>query len=218
VRYVQERVPLAEARGLVESSGLSKDEAELDICRAIADRKIRLRCQVIGVQAAGGLPNNLYRWRIPSRLTPQDFNWEDSLTIAPWPVDTQYMFQIHPRATRPNQRIYLSVELSTSDVRRVLYGGRSPSQPANEDSGRVPSTSATESVATKALASQLRDNPDLKKADAKNWCASAGYQLGARGFQSRVWPKARTLAGLPAIGSPGRKQRKSHTLQKDCPG
>ena len=79
-------------------------------------------------------------------------------------------------------------------------------------------TAATESVATKALASQLRDNPDLKRADAKNWCAAAGYQLSARGFQSRVWPKARTLAGLPAIGSPGRKRKKSQTLQKDRPG
>lgn len=70
-------------------------------------------------------------------------------------------------------------------------------------------TAATESVATKALASQLKDNPDLKRADAKNWCASAGYELSARGFQSRVWPKARTLAGLPAIGSPGRKRKKT---------
>ena len=78
-----------------------------------------------------------------------------------------------------------------------------------KDSGRVPSKSATESVATKALSSRLRDNPDLKRVDAKNWCAAAGYQLSARGFQSRVWPGARKLAGLPAIGSPGRKRKKS---------
>jgi len=76
-------------------------------------------------------------------------------------------------------------------------------------------TAAAESVATRALASQLRDNPDLKRADAKNWCATAGYQLSARGFQSRVWPEARTLAGLPAIGSPGRKRKKTQTLEKD---
>ena len=70
-------------------------------------------------------------------------------------------------------------------------------------------TAAAKSGATRALASQLRDNPDLKRADAKNWCATAGYQLSARGFQSRVWPEARTLAGLPAIGSPGRKRKKT---------
>ena len=49
MRYVQDWAPLAEARRMVESSGLSKDEAELDICNALADRKISIRSEVIEV-------------------------------------------------------------------------------------------------------------------------------------------------------------------------
>jgi hypothetical protein len=135
--YLSDWLALAEARGLVESCGHSRDEAELDICRAIADRKIRHRCHAIGVEPAGGLPNHLYRWRIPSRLNPQDFNWEESLTVTPWPVDTQYMFKIHPRSTRPNQRIYLSLELYTRDLVRVLCGGGS-SRRSSDDLTHVP--------------------------------------------------------------------------------
>jgi hypothetical protein len=68
---------------------------------------------------------------------------------------------------------------------------------------------ADESAAVKALAEELRQNPNLRRAVAAGWCAKAGFKISKRGFQDRVWPRARTRAGLPELGLPGRKAKSS---------
>jgi hypothetical protein len=74
--------------------------------------------------------------------------------------------------------------------------------------GRVPvSTAHDENAAIRALAVELANNPDLKRADAKDWCEKTGFKLPHRGFRFRVWPKARERAGLPETASPGRKAK-----------
>jgi hypothetical protein len=66
-----------------------------------------------------------------------------------------------------------------------------------------------ETAATKSLATHLKNNPDLRRDDAAVWCGDQGYTLSDRGFQSRVWPKAREAAGLDAKANPGRKRKSS---------
>jgi hypothetical protein len=64
---------------------------------------------------------------------------------------------------------------------------------------------AAEGRAVRHLAEQLRLNPDMAKEKAMIACAD--FNLGPRAFE-RVWPSARSEAGLPAKGSAGRKSKR----------
>jgi hypothetical protein len=66
------------------------------------------------------------------------------------------------------------------------------------------STIKGESDAKVFLTSRLKQDPDLKRADAEAECET--FQISQRGFRDRVWPKAREGAGLPARAPAGRKK------------
>jgi hypothetical protein len=69
-----------------------------------------------------------------------------------------------------------------------------------------PSTAKAESDAIKHLASKLKENPNLTKADAEAECKQ--FEITQRGFRERVWPNARKNAGLPTKAPAGRKRQK----------
>jgi hypothetical protein len=64
-----------------------------------------------------------------------------------------------------------------------------------------------ETAAIKALSLQLKTNPGLRRQDAAAWCREKGLAVSARGFQTRVWPRARVQAALPATALAGRKPK-----------
>jgi hypothetical protein len=68
-------------------------------------------------------------------------------------------------------------------------------------------TDRDETAAIKALAPHLRNNPQLKRDKAAAWCRTAGFKVSDRGFQNRVWPRARELAGLEAKAPSGRSKK-----------
>ena len=70
-------------------------------------------------------------------------------------------------------------------------------------------TAGDETAATKALASHLWIIRQLPRAGAQSWLRARGFNLSDRGFQSRVWPRAREQAGLEAKARAGRKRKSS---------
>jgi len=71
------------------------------------------------------------------------------------------------------------------------------------------STIKDESDAIIFLTNTLKQNPNLKRADAEAECEKFG--ISQRGFRDRVWPKAREGAGLSAIAPPGRKKQNNRS-------
>jgi hypothetical protein len=86
----------------------------------------------------------------------------------------------------------------------------SPQRFEPQESHPVPVAKAgDETAATKALASHLGIIRQLTRAGAQSWLRALGFNLSDRGFQSRVWPRAREQAGLEAKAPPGRKRKSS---------
>jgi hypothetical protein len=96
----------------------------------------------------------------------------------------------------------VTLELWTAHVIEVLCGGAREISSENEKP-----TVKTEAI--NVLASLLRENPKLKRAEAFSWCKRQGFKLSGRGFQNRVWPDARKKAGLDPKAPAGRKPKSS---------
>jgi hypothetical protein len=73
---------------------------------------------------------------------------------------------------------------------------------------------AGESAAIKALGSHLKDHREMTRANAKQWLSEQRFAVTNDGFQNRVWPEARKLAGLPPIAPPGRKKKSSRNPKR----
>jgi hypothetical protein len=221
MRYVPDWEPLAAALKRVMATGATDDDAKLDICRAVADQKVSIRVTVTHSydHAMGGKVLSGGNVDVPARLDPDDFDWVRSRPLKRWPVGPR-LIEHYMWTSGWSARSLDLIELSTRDVRRTLCGddlaaqlGSALTAPLGTltDDGAAPvgraGTAKQESDATKALAAHLKANPQLTAADAKAYLK--GYQISARGFQSRIWPAARTRAGLVPKASPGRKPKSS---------
>ncbi len=55
----------------------------------------------------------------------------------------------------------------------------------------------------------LKSRPDISKSDVLTAITAAGIVTSGVGFNQRIWPAAREMAGLPTKAPPGRKRRTS---------
>jgi hypothetical protein len=221
---------LSHALKRVVATGVPEHQAKRGICNAIADRKISLRVYFRVPKKQGpGLATSAVRYiegdAIPAHLKPGDLNWVQSRIQNPksWekvrsPSGTLlgHWLLIETSHHTPDDSLARSftsrggrqpqfwhrLELLSADVTNVLCRGN------RQKSYRVSgATVRDEKAAIKALASQLRSAPELTRAKAEIWCSEAGFELTGRGFQNRVWPMARTQAGLEAKAPPGAKRK-----------
>src|SRR4051794_3997919 len=103
------------------ASGTTEDEAKIDLCRAMADRKINVRVRI----AAGDdyhMQGQVFAGRnvaAPPHLTPGDLDWMQSRPLRRWsigPVGPQNYNWLGGWKEHPIDLI----ELSTHDVVDVL--------------------------------------------------------------------------------------------------
>ena len=72
-------------------------------------------------------------------------------------------------------------------------------------------TVAAEKAAREHVAARFRMDPNLTREDALVVAREVAPNLSENGFLTRVWPRARELAGLLAKAPPGRKSTKKST-------
>jgi hypothetical protein len=204
VAYTPDWEPLADALKRVTATGASEDEAKPDLCRAVADRKIRVRVRIAASDhARGGQVFCGGNFRVPVHLAPGDFDWIQSCPLSPWLIGPRWGEQREPAWARgwENRPLDL-IELSTVDVSKVLCGGEIAADNA------TPATTKRENAAIRDLAVQLKNNPQMARASAMAWLKQVDHNLGKRAFD-RVWSRARERAGLSRIAAPGRKPKSS---------
>jgi hypothetical protein len=223
--YIPNWESLAETLTRLMTAGLSMSEAQRDICRALADRKIRFRPTDNKIETRTGsavdprLPGILSFRRgerpsllVPRDLSPDDIDWEKSRPKKPWRDNNGFLVQIG------------KLEVSTKDVMRVLYRKASsvspiqslPADPAEKVvdepvaavAPKKKTTAADEARAVKALEAQLEINKHLSAKAARDYCESMGIRLGDRPFR-RAWRKARGRKNLPLTARPGRPRKSS---------
>jgi hypothetical protein len=100
----------------MEARGLTKDEAQAAICRAIDNGAVnfkgKLRERIYGMTSGAVLERNALEILVPPK--PQDFDWENSRPLKKWIVR-------HDSGFRPSGSWDLEwIELFRDDVTKVL--------------------------------------------------------------------------------------------------
>ena len=137
--YAPDWEPIGDALARVVAAGATKNEAKSDLCYAVADQKIAVRVH-LAADAYRGLPATTLLSPVvtmPTLLSPEDFDWRQSRAsktlLQRWsivqqrPNETIIMFGA--RAGHLVDRLINLVEVSTTDVIRVLCGIGARSEP-----------------------------------------------------------------------------------------
>jgi hypothetical protein len=201
-RLPQEFESLSEVVERLELAGFSTDRAH----RAVRDI-LRDRCylKMLFWADTGAITHQLVR--VVEAPSVDEIDWETS----------SFKSQL---LDSPGRRL-LKIGILLADLMWYLKGGELSADPVgsvrastldpkdvHEGSAQ---TVAAEKAAIKALASHLKSRRDITRADATNWLRQQAFAISHRGFQFRVWPEARKLAGLDAIARPGAKKKSSRS-------
>jgi hypothetical protein len=140
VAYTPDWEPLVDAlkRVVATNPGASEDEAKVDLCRTLADRKIRVRVRLAAPNGRGKVFAN-GNVEVPPHLRPADLDWVASLPFAPWPIGPKLGEHYFWTGDWENKRVDL-IEVSTVDLIEVLCHRSHPEtrpalqQPTNDSS------------------------------------------------------------------------------------
>jgi hypothetical protein len=115
--YIPDWEPLADALKRVMATGASEEEAKTDLCRAVADGKIRVRVRIATSHYKRGSVFSGGNVVVPAHLAPRDFDWARSRPIAQWRIGPR----IGEHYFWNSENLPLDfIELWTADVAQVL--------------------------------------------------------------------------------------------------
>jgi hypothetical protein len=231
--YVPEWESLAEALERVMVAGVPRRQAQVDLCRAMADGKIEvmpsfelIKATALDHQMAREYRDEIFKFvhnvrngahrypkpwdlfkvfSVPKVLRPSHLDWRKSRFRCAWSVP------LHPEMSPLLWDV--SIELCSADVSKALIAPKPAldqklySRTTAADCRPAAGTIRDEGIAIAKLAAELRHNPDLTRAEATRLCGEAGLKCSARGMQNRIWPAARQQAGLGPKAPPGRKRK-----------
>jgi hypothetical protein len=124
-RYIPDWERLIDAVKRVMATGVTEAGAKFDLCRAISDRKIRVRFLVAKSDGPGLVGERIVNEvrlgsdaEVPLHLKPDDFEWRQSRPVKPW-------FENRRRAIIEPQNWHLDwIELFRADVTNVLCSSK----------------------------------------------------------------------------------------------
>ncbi len=135
--YVSPWEPLSNAATRVMAEArVSKDEAQLDICQAILDGAVKIRCRlkrhtINRMTSKRELDGNAFQI---TKLKPHDLDWEGSRPLKPWTV-RRGCYEI------PGDWELARLELSKTDVTNVLCRAETQGETAQRASRETGATS-----------------------------------------------------------------------------
>jgi hypothetical protein len=183
VAYTPVWEPLADALKRVMATGESEAEAKIDLCRAVADRKIDVQVRIAaseygmrGQVCSGGNVD------VPVHLHPRDFDWVQSRPLKPWPIGPKFGEHYWSISGWKNRLIDL-IELLTAHVTDVLSLGAEPHDKQAYAGSKSKSDPGAKTRGITEAISQLWPNEIPKGLSAKEhqeWVAVARCSARAR--------------------------------------
>jgi hypothetical protein len=162
--------------------GGSHEQARADLCHAILDRLIRLRCQLDRHAHRPQTSSSVVsgeQFDIPTKLKSDDFDWKESRPTGPWWLREFERHQCGPW--------YLKrIELSREDVSTILLQ-RGDAAPATVSSGPIEAPRRRERRKSKRVAAEtaIREVyggiPPREKVFDRHLIAKVGEQMRRNG-------------------------------------
>ena len=168
------------ATRVMTAAGIANDEARSNICQAIADGTVKIRCQLKRhktnkMTSKTVLEGNAFE--IPTKIKPDDLDWEGSRPVNPWRIR-------HGSYAIPGDWDLEWIELSRTHVTNVLCAAETPesAQPARETGPRSRSRPKLESAQRAIKELYPHGVPDQAAEPNVTLCRRVGEWLKDKGL------------------------------------